>query len=124
MIELELPYPPSINHYYVPRGRGRRGLNAEAKGFREIACFLIRAQHLEPLAGAIEVNIELFPRQVDGGKTLVQVRPLGAGYTVGQKGWRGMDIDNCQKAVLDAVEHSGLIANDYQILHLDTWRRS
>ena len=94
MLELELPYPPSINHYWRRVGT-RTLISREGRRFRERVVAILAALHVRPLAGNLAVHVEVFPPDR-----------------------RRRDIDNVQKALLDALEHGGAYADDSQIVKL------
>lgn len=99
MIELELPYPPSVNHYWRRVG-ARTLISRGGRAFRQAVCSILAARGVQPFAGQLEVMIELFPPDR-----------------------RRRDVDNTQKALLDALAHGGVYHDDSQIVHLDTWKR-
>ena len=94
MIEFELPYPPSINHYWRRIGP-RTLISREGRRFRESVIAILAAMSIEPMLGPLEVEVEVFP-------------PDG----------RRRDVDNVQKALLDALEHGGAYGDDSQIVRL------
>ena len=94
MLELELPYPPSINHYWRRVGP-RTLISREGRRFRERVVAILAAMHIRPLAGNLAVHVEVFPPDR-----------------------RRRDIDNVQKALFDALEHGGAYADDSQIVKL------
>lgn len=100
MIELELPFPPSVNHYY--RRGGERTLISR-KGRRFLAGVLahMAAVGVGQLSGPLRVEIEVYPPDR-----------------------RRRDIDNVQKALLDALQHGGLYQDDSQIVKLNVEKRS
>jgi crossover junction endodeoxyribonuclease RusA len=91
MIELELPFPPSVNHYYRRVGP-RTLISREGRRFRERVCAVLAATRVDPLAGPLTVEIEIYPPDR-----------------------RRRDIDNVQKALLDALQHGGAYRDDSQI---------
>ena len=95
-IELILPYPPSLNHYWRRVG-SRTLLSRAGREYRERLIGIVRSQGLPPMEGWLECWIAAFPPDR-----------------------RRRDVDNLLKALLDGLEHSGLYANDYQIesLHI------
>lgn len=99
MIELELPFPPSVNHYYRRVGP-RTLISREGRRFREEVCALLAAAGVKPLAGPIRVEIEVYPPDR-----------------------RRRDIDNVQKALFDALEHGGAYRDDSQIVRLSIEKR-
>ena len=100
MVELELPYPPSVNHYWRRVG-ARTLISRGGRAFRETVCTILAAYGVRPLDGPLEVEIDLYPPDR-----------------------RRRDVDNTQKALLDALEHGGLFHDDSQVVHLDTWKRN
>lgn len=99
MITIELPYPPSVNHYWRRVGT-RTLISRGGRAFRQAVCAILAAQGVRPLAGPLEVLIDLYPPDR-----------------------RRRDADNTQKALLDALQHGGAYLDDSQIIHLDTWKR-
>ena len=117
MIELTLPYPPSVNHYkrigrltrtktgklYQPR------VNTDAtKVFYYTSMLKIRSAMVQnrmktaiPATISLEVCIDLYPPDK-----------------------RRHDIDNRCKLILDCLQYGGLIENDYQISRLVVQRMS
>jgi len=100
MIEFYLPYPPSINNYYVRTKYGTM-IGKAGKAYRERIIESVQEQlgPLDPLAGQLNLTIVLFPPD---------------------NRWR--DIDNTQKALLDAITHSGVWADDRQVDQLFVYR--
>jgi len=95
LIKLQLPYPPSVNNYWMTSGH-RRYISKRGQEFKE-AVRIYCLQHKIPKLGAYDVivGILLHPRS----KLL-------------------MDIDNCAKAVLDSLEGAGIIDDDKQVVKL------
>ncbi len=100
MIELELPFPPSINHYYRRVGP-RTLISREGRRFRKKVCATLAFIGVKPMIGQLHMEIELYPPD-----------------------HRRRDIDNVQKALLDALQHGGMYADDSQIVKLNTEKRS
>ena len=97
---FELPYPPSVNHYW--RRVGSRVLISRAgRAFRERVCSLLAVRDSEPLEGPLAIQINLFPP--DDTRR---------------------DIDNLSKALLDALQHGGAYRDDSQIVSLRIDKRS
>lgn len=77
MITFELPWPPSVNHYY--RHVGNKVLiSKEGRQYREVVERLVRAENITPLEGKISLYAEFYPpdrrrRDLDniGGKVLL-----------------------------------------------------
>jgi len=95
MITLDLPYPPSINNYWIASGH-RRFISKRGQEFRQ-AVWIECLQRRVPKLGSqsLMVHIILKPRN----KKL-------------------MDIDNCAKAILDSLEHANIFDSDVQVQKL------
>lgn len=98
VLRLRLPWPPSINHYYVAIPGGGKALTDAARQFRrDVAAIAYRemlAAEIEQFKGPVSVYITLAPPDK-----------------------RKRDTDNGLKAIFDAIEHAGVVANDSQIKH-------
>lgn len=94
MLEVELPYPPSINHYWRRVGP-RTVISREGRRFRSNVVAILTTLRLQPLVGDLAVEVEVYPPDN-----------------------RRRDIDNVQKALFDALQHGGAYADDSQIVHL------
>jgi crossover junction endodeoxyribonuclease RusA len=94
VIELNLPYPPSINHYFSYY-QGRPVLSKDARAYRHQIRRIAIARGIKPLMGKLAVRIEIAPPDD-----------------------RRRDCDNVQKAVLDALQHAGLFWDDSQVVWL------
>jgi Holliday junction resolvase RusA-like endonuclease len=100
MLEFELPYPPSINHYWRRVGP-RTLISREGRRFRERVLAILAACRVEPLVGPLAVEVEIYPPDN-----------------------RRRDIDNVQKALLDALQHGGAYLDDSQIVRLTIEKRA
>lgn len=90
MINLTLPFPPTVNHMWGFAGK-RKYLKKEAHEFRRIvqeACVEAKAK----IHGRIAIYIALYPPTK-----------------------RKFDLDNRIKALQDALEHAGVYLDDEQI---------
>lgn len=94
MIELELPYPPSTNHYYRHLGP-RTLISREGRRFRERVLSILEASRPRPFEGPIAVQVDVYPPD-----------------------HRRRDIDNVQKSLFDALQHGGVYRDDSQIVRL------
>lgn len=97
-IEIDLPWPPSVNHYYKAAGYGKRVLTKEAKQFRDEVVLLIRTHRDRdqmPIVGPI--CLELVCHAPDSKRR---------------------DLDNLLKATQDALEAARVYCNDSQIKRL------
>lgn len=99
MIELELPYPPSVNHYWRRVGP-RTLISRGGRAFRDEVCAILAARRVQPLVGPLAVSIELFPPDR-----------------------RRRDVDNAMKSLLDALAHGGAYHDDSQVARLTIQRR-
>lgn len=99
MIEVELPYPPSVNHYWRRVGP-RTLISRGGRAFREAVCSILAARGVRPLLGWLDVRIDLFPPDR-----------------------RRRDLDNSLKSLLDAMQHAGMYEDDNQIARLTAQRR-
>lgn len=117
MIRLELPWPPSVNHYWKPRARlpsikelvsapkdpralyhwlskrvrGYKYMPKEAERWREEVVTIVRPKINTGLRGQLHCRLELFPPN------------------------SRCDFDNYNKPIFDALEHAGVYQNDRQI---------
>jgi crossover junction endodeoxyribonuclease RusA len=97
-MNLSLPYPPSMNHYWRRAGRFIH-ISREGREFRANVTKLLAKQHIDPMLGRLAVRIHLQPPDR-----------------------RRRDIDNVQKPLLDALQHGGAYEDDCQIDWLLTER--
>lgn len=96
MIELALPYPPSANHYWR-MWRGRMVISREGRAYRQSVGAALKSMCIAPMNGPLAVCIELCPPDR-----------------------RRRDVDNGQKALLDALQHGGAFHDDSQVFWLLT----
>lgn len=98
VLRLRLPWPPSVNHYYVSIPGGGKALTEVARQFRRdvsaIAYREMLAAEVEQFNGPVSVQITLAPPDN-----------------------RKRDTDNGLKALFDALQHAGIVADDSQIKH-------
>lgn len=94
MIEIILPWPPSVNTYYRTF-RGRMIISKAGREYRKKVIEECQKTALMQFTGPIAVEIEAH-------------RPDK----------RKRDIDNLGKASLDALTHAGLWVDDAQIVDL------
>ena len=99
MLRIELPYPPSINHYWRRVGY-RTLISREGRRFRQEVVATLAAMNVRPVTGDVAVHIIVHPPDR-----------------------RRRDIDNVIKALLDALEHGGAYADDSQIIDLSIKKR-
>lgn len=91
MIELYLPWPPSMNHYYRRVGN-RTLISKPGRQYRKTVVGQLRQHFPQPLTGRLRVTIYAHPPDR-----------------------RRRDLDNVQKAMLDALQHAGVYRDDCQI---------
>lgn len=96
----ELPYPPSVNHYWRRVG-ARTLISRGGRLFREEICARLAGggPRRPPAGGRIALCMDAFPPDR-----------------------RRRDLDNIQKPVLDALEHAGVYEDDSQVDLLITRR--
>ena len=99
-LQFVLPFPPSANHIWRRVGR-RTVLSRRGREFRKEVCALLHHQRVRPISGPLEVTIDVFPPDR-----------------------RRRDVDNVQKALLDALAHGGAYHDDSQINRLSIERQS
>lgn len=97
LISLDLPYPPTVNHYWGVAGK-RRFVGTKGRQFRQAV--LEASEGVQKVDGRISMRIELYPPDR-----------------------RIRDIDNITKALLDACMHAGCYEDDSQIDELHIIRR-
>jgi len=95
MIELNLPFPPSINNYYQRNRNGGVRIGKAGVLFRAQVKMLIPSKLRTFSTYAVSVEIDVYPPDK-----------------------RKRDLDNILKALLDAMEHAGIYKNDSQICRL------
>ncbi len=91
MIELELPWPPSVNRYWRHVG-ARTLLSRAGRKYRQAVALRVVLAGRPRVEGRLEVVIDAFPPDR-----------------------RVRDLDNGLKAPLDALTHAGVYADDGQI---------
>jgi crossover junction endodeoxyribonuclease RusA len=100
MIELILPWPPSVNHYFG-YGRGNVYIKASGKEYRKAV-----KDQIEQQLSTVETITDLIKLEIEA--------------------WmpdnRKRDLDNTMKALLDAITHAGLWADDSLIDDLRVYR--
>jgi Holliday junction resolvase RusA-like endonuclease len=95
-MELELPYPPSVNHLWRRVGH-RTLISRGGRAFRRAVQAALAARGVRPIAGRLAITIDVYPPDR-----------------------RRRDLDNALKALLDALQHGGAYHDDAQIddLHI------
>lgn len=96
MIAMELPYPPSVNSYWVHRQRGTFISDKGVAYRKAVKVALWQAKVYQPMTGTIHMVLKLYPPDK-----------------------RRRDIDNTLKAILDSLQHGGLMRDDCQVKKLE-----
>lgn len=111
---LTLPYPPSVNRMWrTPNAgplAGRTMLSSDGRRYRADVAMVVAAYRQSARSGAIS-----------GRHWPVECR-LSVDIEARMPDRRKRDIDNLPKAVLDALTHTGVWADDSQIDDLRVWR--
>lgn len=102
MIRLTLPYPISANRYWRPVPIGKHITivpTKEAKEYRDLVAWQCRAAGiLQPIAGRVEVALQLYPhRPLDWQKRVKQLGPAWDDSV------QCIDLTNAEKVLLDAL---------------------
>ena len=96
---FELPWPPSVNHYY--RHVGPRVLiSRDGRKYREHIVARFQNDRVAKYTGPVALDIELYPPDN-----------------------RRRDVDNSLKCLLDTFTHAGLYEDDSQIHRLIVTKR-
>ncbi len=100
MIEITLPWPPSVNHYWR-RCKDRYFISAEGKNYRETVNYLsLKARDKFSVEDRLEMIIQAYPPDK-----------------------RRRDLDNVLKSLLDSLQHAGVYSDDSQIDSLSIERK-
>ena len=95
-LTMTLPYPPSINKYWLLNRNGSRRLSADAVDFRNsVISEFYKFSWRNQLTGKCTVVIDEYPKN--------RIR---------------RDIDNVIKPILDALTHAGVWEDDEQVYKL------
>lgn len=97
--ELELPWMPSVNHYYRHVG-SRVLISRDGRRYRENIISKLKSENIQKHTTKVEIEIELYPPDN-----------------------RRRDVDNCLKSLLDALAFGGLYNDDSQIYKLIITKR-
>ena len=91
MIQFKIPYPPSVNHYYLRNKFGGIRVGDNGKAFRKDV--------------AVWYYNTTTAKHIDASKVLYQNDKLDVTITAYFPDNRKRDVDNILKATLDAITH-------------------
>ena len=97
MIEMTLPWPPSVNSYWRHPSSGalagRNLISEQGRAYRSevVAHAILQRMVNSALSGRLAIEIQAFPPDK-----------------------RRRDLDNILKALLDSITHAGIIEDDSQ----------
>ncbi|MCO6438166.1 MAG: RusA family crossover junction endodeoxyribonuclease [Phycisphaerae bacterium] len=95
---FQLPYPPSVNHYW--RRVGRRTLISRAgRRYRQTVLTILALMRVTLMEGDVAVRMTVYPPDR-----------------------RKRDLDNLTKAVFDALQYGGAYLDDSQIARFEVER--
>lgn len=97
--DFELPWPPSVNHYYRHVG-SRVLISRDGRLYRERIVNKLKSENISTFSDPVELFIELYPPDN-----------------------RRRDVDNSLKCLLDTFTHGGLYRDDSQIYKLTVIKR-
>ena len=114
MITLTLPYPLSVNRYWMPvKMKTHLAIlpTKEGKAYRAEAAARCAAQGIrKPITGRVQIDLQLYPNRPQDWKT--RQRKLG-------EAWHDtvmcIDLDNANKVVLDSLK--GILIEDDKWVH-------
>ena len=93
-ITLELPWPPSVNHYYKHVGP-RVLISREGRHYRDCIASLLQASGVKKFTDSVSLELLLYPPD-----------------------FRRRDIDNVEKSLFDALTFGGLYEDDSLVKRL------
>ena len=104
-VAFDLPWPPSVNGYWQRARNGGLFVSESGQNFRSVvAVVVLKARQVfgrQPLAGPLRLHVDAYPATLK----------------------RARDLDNILKALQDALQASGVFANDEQIADVRVVRR-
>ena len=95
MTQVELPFPPSVNHYYRRVGP-RTLISREGRAYRERVGTILVTLGVRPLRGPIHMRIDVYPPDN-----------------------RRRDLDNLLKSLWDSLQHGGAYHDDSQVVKFE-----
>lgn len=97
--EFNLPWPPSVNHYYRHAG-SKHFISPDGKRYREKVIAMFRNNPHPVFKGEIALYAEFHPPDL-----------------------KRRDLDNLLKCTQDSLQHAGLYADDSQISQINILRK-
>jgi len=100
VLKIEMPYPPTVNNYYI---HTRRGVILGSKGrayHAKIACSCLKMQNSFDKQDKIHLDIEVYPPDR-----------------------RKRDISNLLKCIEDSLQYAKVFQDDYQINSISIARK-
>lgn len=101
MIEIVLPFPPTVNHYYQNNYNGSKRISKQGKAFRRLVSDHVMAHRAAKLFD-VPIKITLDVHYPDN---------------------RRRDLDNLNKSLLDALQKAGVYTDDSLIEELHMIKR-
>ena len=98
-IQITLPWPPSVNHYYRKVGR-RMLISRRGRMYRQAVCAIARQFEIKPFGCELKITIDAYPPDR-----------------------RRRDGDNLLKAIFDSLQHGGIYKDDSQIKDFEFYTR-
>lgn len=93
-LEIVLPYPPSVNHYWRHTRNGRHYISEKGQAFRQQVVEI--CTQFDPFKGAVQTVLQVYYPDK-----------------------RRRDPDNLEKALWDALTIGGLIGDDHNQILVD-----
>jgi len=97
--EFELPWPPSVNHYYRHVG-AKVLISRDGRRYRENIVSRMAEQGAAPYEDDVELEVDAYPPDR-----------------------RRRDVDNLLKCLLDSFTHGGLYRDDSQVRKITITKR-
>lgn len=96
MLEIELPHPPSVNHYWR-HCKGRHFISKEGREYRQYVTIAVKNSRIDMIRKPVKLAVEIEWHPPDR---------------------RRRDVDNIVKALFDALQHGGAVEDDNQFRKL------
>ena len=91
-IQIDLPYPPTLNKLYPSSKGGRRFLSGVGKAYKREVLLIVKQCNYKKIQGRIKIDITAYPPDN-----------------------RKRDLDNIVKIIFDSLDSAGLFDDDSQI---------